>query len=121
MVSWLPTALNWRVRTPFYYGWLILAMAFVSAFAATGVTQVVVGGVQIFITEDTGWEPTTISLAVTSGTWLSGLFAPFLGRLADRYGPLQPIEDEMSPASCAGGLRGPRFGDRNVAPLCFAA
>ena len=26
-------------------------------------------------------------MAVTSGTWLSGLFAPFLGRLADRHGP----------------------------------
>ena len=62
-------------------------MAFVSAFAATGVTQVVVGGIQIFITEDTGWERTTISMAVTAGTWLSGLLAPFLGRLADRYGP----------------------------------
>ena len=87
MVSRLKTALNWRIKTPFYYGWLILAMAFVSAFAATGVTQVVMGGIQIFITEDTGWEGTTISIAVTSGTWLSGLFAPFLGRLADRYGP----------------------------------
>ena len=87
MVSRLRAALDWRIKTPFYYGWLILAMAFLAAFAATGVTQVVVGGIQIFITEDTGWERTTISLAVTSGTWLSGLFAPFLGRLADRYGP----------------------------------
>lgn len=87
MVFRLRTALNWRIKTPFYYGWLILAMAFVSAFAATGVTQVVLGGIQIFITEDTGWERTTISLAVTLGTWLSGLFAPFLGRLADRHGP----------------------------------
>ena len=87
MVSRLRTSLNWRIKTPFYYGWLILVMAFVSAFAATGVTQVVIGGIQIFITEDTGWEATTISLAVTGGTWLSGLFAPFLGRLADRHGP----------------------------------
>ncbi len=87
MVSWLKAALNWRIKTPFYYGWLVLAMAFLAAFAATGVSQVVLGGIQIFITEDTGWERTTISLAVTSGTWLSGLFAPFLGRLADRYGP----------------------------------
>ena len=87
MVSTLRAALSWRIKTPFYYGWLVLAMAFVTAFAATGVSQVVLGGIQIFITEDTGWERTTISLAVTSGTWLSGLFAPFLGRLADRYGP----------------------------------
>ena len=87
MVSWLQAALSWRIKTPFYYGWLVVAMAFVAAFAATGVSQVVFGGIQIFITEDTGWDRTTISLAVTSGTWLSGLFAPFLGRLADRDGP----------------------------------
>ena len=87
MVSSLRAALIWRIKTPFYYGWLVLAMAFVAAFAATGVSQVVLGGIQIFITEDTGWERTTISVAVTSGTWLSGLFAPVLGRLADRYGP----------------------------------
>ena len=87
MVSWLRAALIWRIKTPFYYGWLILAMAFLAAFTATGVSQVVLGGIQIFITEDTGWERTTISVAVTSGTWLSGPFAPFLGRLADRYGP----------------------------------
>ena len=41
MASRLRTALNWRIKTPFYYGWLILAMAFLSAFAAPGVTQVV--------------------------------------------------------------------------------
>ena len=87
MVSNLRAALSWRIKTPFYYGWLVLAMAFFAAFAATGVSQVVLGGIQIFITEDTGWERTTISVAVTSGTWLGGLFSPVLGRLADRYGP----------------------------------
>lgn len=84
---------DWRPRTPFYYGWLILAMSAVGTYAATGATQLVLGGVQNFIFEDMGWERSTIAYAVTAGTWASGLLTPFVGRLADRYGPrgLMPL------------------------------
>ena len=84
-----PTAphLSWRARSPVYYGWLVLGTAFLAAFGATGMTQVAMGGIQIFITEDTGWSRTTVSLAVTGGSWLGGVFSPFLGRLVDKYGP----------------------------------
>ena len=78
---------NWRPRTPFYYGWLILGMSSLATFGATGVSQVVMGGIQVYITDDTGWTPNTISYAATAGTWGSGLIAPFIGRLADRHGP----------------------------------
>ena len=37
--------------------------------------------------DDTGWSRTSIGLAAGVGVWMSGLFAPFAGRLADRYGP----------------------------------
>ena len=77
----------WRARLPVYYGWLVLGMAFLAAFGATGMTQVAMGGIQIFITEDTGWSRTTVSLAVTAGSWLGGVFSPILGRLADKHGP----------------------------------
>lgn len=83
----LDPLLNWRLRTPFYYGWLILGMSSMATFAATGVSQVVLGGIQVYITDDTGWDPSTLSYAATAGTWLSGLIAPVIGRLADRYGP----------------------------------
>ena len=79
--------LNWRPRTPFYYGWLILGIASFATFCATGVSQVVLGGIQVYITEDTGWDASTLSYAATAGTWCSGLIAPVIGRLADRYGP----------------------------------
>jgi MFS family permease len=93
VIPLLKAALDWRPKTPFFYGWLILGMCFLATFAATGVSQVVLGGIQIFITEDTGWKKSTISLAVTAGTWSSGLLSPFAGRLADRYGPrwLMPV------------------------------
>ena len=89
----LRAALNWRPPTPFYYGWLVMAMAAVATFASTGMTQVVLGGIQDFIIDDTGWNRSTIALAVTLGTWTSGLMSPFIGRLADRHGPrwLMPV------------------------------
>lgn len=78
---------NWRPRTPFYYGWLILGITSFATFAATGVSQVVLGGIQVYISDDTGWSTGALSYAATIGTWCSGLIAPFIGRLADRYGP----------------------------------
>ena len=83
----------WRPRTPFYYGWLVLGMAALGAFAATGVAQVVLGGVQTFIFEDMGWDRSTIAFGVTAGTWSAGLLTPFVGRLVDRHGPrvLMPV------------------------------
>ena len=83
----LDPLLNWRLRTPFYYGWLILGMSSMATFAASGVSQVVLGGIQVYISDDTGWDPSTLSYAATAGTWLSGLIAPVIGRMADRYGP----------------------------------
>ena len=70
-----------------------MGMAALATFACTGITQVVLGGIQDFIFEDTGWSRSTIALAVTLGTWTSGLISPFIGRLADKHGPrvLMPL------------------------------
>lgn len=78
---------NWRLRTPFYYGWLVLGISALATFAASGLTQVVLGGVQVYITEESGWEDGSLAFAATLGTWCSGLLAPLIGRLADRFGP----------------------------------
>ena len=89
----LSTILNWQLKTPFYYGWLVLGMSFLATFPATAVSQLVIGGIQSFIIEDTGWKRSQVALAVTAGTWASGLTTPFIGRLSDRYGPrwLMPL------------------------------
>ena len=93
MASSLSTLLNWRPNTPFYYGWLVLGLSGAGAFVATAIAGVVLGGVQTYILDDTGWSRTSIGLAASCGVWASGFFAPFAGRLADRYGPrwLMPV------------------------------
>ncbi len=93
MASFLSAFLNWRPNTPFYYGWLVLGLSGAGTFAATAIAGVVLGGVQIYILEDTHWSRSSIGIASGCGVWLSGLFAPFAGRLADRYGPrwLMPV------------------------------
>ena len=79
--------INWRLRTPFYYGWLVLAITAIATFAASGLTQVVLGGVQVYITEESGWPNGSLAFAATLGTWISGAIAPLVGSLADRFGP----------------------------------
>lgn len=83
----IATVLDWRPRTPFYYGWLVLGITALGAFVATSVAGVVLGGIQSLIIDDTGWGRSTIGLAAASGVWLSGLLAPLAGRLTDRHGP----------------------------------
>ena len=62
-------------------------MAALGTYAATGVAQVVIGGIQNLIFEDMGWDRSTIAFAVTAGTWMSGVLAPIFGKLVDRHGP----------------------------------
>jgi MFS transporter, OFA family, oxalate/formate antiporter len=82
----LKKAVSWYPRTPFYYGWLVLGTAFIATFPATGISQVVIGGIQGFILDDTGWSRTQIGTAVAVGTWASAMLTPVIGWLVDRHG-----------------------------------
>ena len=89
----LQSVVDWTPRTPIFYGWVVLGMVALGTYAATGVAQVVFGGIQNLIYEDLGWDRSAVAFAVTAGTWGSGLLTPFIGKLTDRYGPrlLMPI------------------------------
>ena len=92
-MSTLNRASGWRPRTPFHYGWLILATGILANFSGVGFTSIVLGGIQTIISADTGWSSNHIALATTAGSWSFALSTPILGALADRYGPrvLMPL------------------------------
>ena len=56
------------------------------AFVATSIAGVVLGGIQGWVIEDTGWNRTSIGLAAGVGVWGTGVSGPMIGRLVDRYG-----------------------------------
>ena len=77
---------GWRLKIPFYYGWLVLGITALGTFVSTSVGGLVLGGTQSFILEEMRWRRSTIGLAVTVGVWCSGLISPVVGSLSDRYG-----------------------------------
>ena len=66
-MSTLTAVLNWRVKTPFYYGWLVLGVVASGSFVATSIAGVVLGGIQFFIFEETGWSRSSIGSLIQVG------------------------------------------------------
>ena len=59
-------------KTPFFYGWVIVAVAMVSGAFTVGL---IVWGMGVFITpmqEELGWSRSTIFLAWLSAVWPLG-------------------------------------------------
>ena len=75
-------------KTPFFYGWVIVAVAMVSGAFTVGL---IVWGMGVFITpmqEELGWSRSTIFLALALGGVASGILGPLLGPLFDhKRGP----------------------------------
>ncbi|MDA1035709.1 MAG: MFS transporter, partial [Chloroflexi bacterium] len=75
-------------RWPFYYGWVIVAVAFVGSGLASGVA---LWGASVFVipmTEDLGWNRATFFVAFTARGAVVGLVSPFVGGVFDsRHGP----------------------------------
>src|SRR5215475_553818 len=81
-----PIARHWSRRLPFYYGWLIVGIAFVTmAIAVTARTSFSL--LLPPLTDEFGWDRGLIAGAFSFGFLLSALLAPITGRLMDRYGP----------------------------------
>jgi OFA family oxalate/formate antiporter-like MFS transporter len=73
-------------RTPFFYGWIVLAAVCCAGFARQGAA---VATLSIFVspmTSEFGWSRTAISGAVSLGGILAAILSPLLGPLLDRHG-----------------------------------
>jgi MFS family permease len=80
-----------RGRLPFFYGWVIVAVAFVTM--GVGVSARTAFSL-LFppILDEFGWERGMTAGAFSFGFLVSALFSPFVGRLMDRRGPRVVIE-----------------------------
>ena len=73
-------------RLPFFYGWMIVAVTFVTM--AIGVNART--AFSLFfppIIDEFGWERGVTAGAFSFGFVVSGVVSPLIGRLMDRYGP----------------------------------
>ena len=74
-------------RLPFYYGWVIFAMASLPSFGARPVASVAVLSVFVVpMTEEFGWSRGFFSGAVSLGAVCGLIVSPVAGLLIDRYG-----------------------------------
>lgn len=90
-------------KTRLYYGWIVVAVAFVTlalAFVVWNAFSVFL----VAICADFGWSRGEVSLAFAAFTIVYGLAAPFTGAAVDRFGPrlVMPVGAFL----LAGGLLG---------------
>jgi len=91
------------MRLPFFYGWVLVAIAFVTmALAVNARTAFSL----LFppILDEFGWQRATTAGAFTFGFLVSALLSPLLGKLMDRFGPRLVIE--LGVGMVAAGLLG---------------
>lgn len=78
-------------RLPFFYGWVIVAVVFVtvavSVTARTSFSLLVPPVIDEF-----GWDRELVAGAFSAGFLLSALLGPVIGRMMDRYGPAVVVE-----------------------------
>jgi MFS family permease len=89
------------MRLPFFYGWIIVAVTFVTM--AIGVNART--AFSLFfppIIDEFGWERGVTAGAFSFGFVVSGAVSPLIGRLMDRSGPRAVME--LGVALMAGGL-----------------
>jgi len=72
---------------PFFYGWVIVAVCFVSACLSGTTSQLFMAVMVVPMSEEMGWTRTEASFALTLGVLVTAALSPLLGRLADRHGP----------------------------------
>lgn len=75
-------------RTPFYYGWVIIAVTGVAASFTTGVLFWGLGFFVPLMEEELGWGRSTLFLPLALGALVAAVLGPTLGHLFDKkHGP----------------------------------
>lgn len=85
-VDRVPSRLFGRWRLPFFYGWIIVAIVFVSEFVASGVGTFVTPLFFDELHQEMGWSLTLLTGALTAQTLANALLGPIMGNYLDRFG-----------------------------------
>ena len=75
--------LPWQARLPFFYGWVIVVLAFFSTFFGIGLTW----AASIFavpMRDELGWGNSAFFFAVSLRGWMGIVISPFVGPYLDR-------------------------------------
>lgn len=92
---------HWTTRLPFFYGWFIVAIAFVTmAIAVTARTSFSL--LLPPLIDEFKWDRGLVSGAFSLGFLVSAILSPIVGRVMDRRGPRVVIESGV--CLMAGGL-----------------
>ena len=70
-----------------FYGYRIIAAAFVSQFVALGIFSYVLGPFMLPMIEDLGWSRTEYTLSRSIGQMVMGITGFLIGSYIDRFGP----------------------------------
>lgn len=76
-------ALPWQARLPFFYGWIIVSLGFVSAFFGIGLTWAA-GLFFVPMHDDLGWSRASYFFAVSLRGWIGIVVTPLMGGFLDR-------------------------------------
>jgi MFS family permease len=80
---------------PFYYGWVVLALCFLTTLTSAGVRSSPAVLIHPLETEF-GWSRAAIASAVSMNLLLFGIASPISGWLLDRYGPRKVMLGSLS-------------------------
>jgi len=83
------------LNLPFYYGWFVLALCFLTTLTSAGVRSspsVLIHPLEL----EFGWSRALIASAVSMNLLLFGIAAPITGLLLDRYGPRKVMMGSLS-------------------------
>ncbi len=73
--------------TKFYYGWVIITVAFLSSYTWTATFNPILGVFMKPLGQDFGWSRTTISWASSAASLAGGFLGPLIGPVLDKRGP----------------------------------
>jgi MFS family permease len=83
------------IETSFYYGWVVLALSFLTTLVGAGIRSSPAVLIHPFELEF-GWSRAAIAFAVSINLLLFGVAAPISGWLLDRFGPRRVMLASLS-------------------------